>query len=89
MNKIIINLFLSAYFLSLPVSANYTEYEIEYSHNDEIFIINGEVYESKTYCFNMNQGDKVIFLEGSAFGACVSAKLLNLRTKQTCGVWCE
>ena len=66
-----------------------TEYEIEVSHNDELFIINGEKYEAKTYCFNMEEGDKVIFLSGSAFGACASAEILNLRTKKTCKVWCE
>ena len=66
-----------------------TEYEIEVSHDDELFIINGEKYEAKTYCFNMEKGDRVIFLEGSPYGACASAKLLNLRTKQVCEVWCE
>jgi len=65
------------------------EYEIEVSHNDELFIINGERYEAKTYCFNMEEGDKVIFLEGSALGVCVSAEILNLRTNKTCRVWCE
>ena len=64
-------------------------YEIEVSHNDELFIINDEKYEAKTYCFNMEEDDKVVFLEGSPYGACVSAKLLNLRTKKTCEVWCE
>ena len=66
-----------------------TEYEIEVSHNDEIFIINGEKYEAKTYCFNMEEGDRVIFLDGSPYGACASAKILNLRTKKVCEVWCE
>ena len=66
-----------------------TEYEIEVSHNDEIFIINGEKYEAKTYCFNMEEGDRVIFLDGSPYGACASAKILNLRTKNVCEVWCE
>lgn len=64
-------------------------YEIEVSHNDELFVINGEKYEAKTYCFNMEEGDRVTFLEGSALGACVSAKLLNLRTRDICEVWCE
>lgn len=39
-------------------------YEIEVSHNDELFIINGEKFEAKTYCFNMEEGDRVIFLDG-------------------------
>lgn len=64
-------------------------YAIEVSHNDELFIINGEKFEAKTYCFNMNEGDSVLFLEGSPFGACASAVLLNLRTRQRCDVWCD
>lgn len=66
-----------------------TEYEIEVSHNDELFIINGETFEAKTYCFDMQEGDRVIFLEGSAYGACATAEILNLRTKERCEVWCE
>ena len=64
-------------------------YEIEVSHNDELFVINGEKFEAKSYCFNMDEGDRVIFIEGSALGVCASATLLNLRTKQKCEVWCE
>lgn len=64
-------------------------YVIETSHNDELFIINGEKFEAQTYCFNMEEGDEVMFLDGSPFGACASATLLNLRTRQKCEVWCE
>ena len=66
-----------------------TSYEIEVSYNDDFFIINGEKYEAKTYCFNMHEGDKVVFVEGSPYGVCVSAKLLNLRSEKICNVWCE
>ncbi len=62
---------------------------IETSHNDELFIINGEKFEAKTYCFNMEEDDEVMFLDGSPFGACASATLLNLRTREKCEVWCE
>jgi hypothetical protein len=68
---------------------NKQRYPIEVAHNDELFIINGEKYEAKTYCFNMEEGDSVIFLEGSALGVCVSAELLNLRSGTECRVWCE
>jgi len=68
---------------------NKSRYFIEVSHNDELFIINGERYEARTYCFNMIEGDPVIFLEGSALGVCVTAELLNLRTRNECPVWCE
>lgn len=64
-------------------------YVIEVSHNDELFIINGEKYEAQTYCFGFEEGDKVIFLKGSPFGACASAKILDLRNNRECRLWCE
>ena len=64
-------------------------YVIEFAHNDELFIINGERYEAKVYCLGWDQGQRVIFLEGSAYGACVSAKLYNLDRSEDCDVWCE
>lgn len=64
-------------------------YPIEVAHNDELFVINGEKYEAKTYCLGWDEGESVFFLEGSAFGACVSAKLLNLDREEICEVWCE
>ena len=79
-------------FLFILVATNLsaqTRYYIEHSHNDELFIINGEKYEAQTYCFNMEEDDPVVFLEGSAFGACASAEILNLRTRTVCRVWCE
>ena len=69
--------------------SNRKGYIIEVTHNDEIFIINGEKYEAKTYCLGWEQGDQVIFIEGNAFGACASAKLLNLNRNEVCEVWCE
>lgn len=64
-------------------------YEIEVAHNDELFIINGEKFEAQTYCLGWEEGDEVLFLEGSPVGACSSAELLNLRTREKCEVWCE
>jgi len=64
-------------------------YTIETSHNDELFIINGEKFEAQNYCFNMEEGDAVVFLDGSPYGACASATLLNLRTRQKCATWCQ
>lgn len=89
MDKSIRTLSLVIFVLFSLSSFAVTEYEIEISHNDELFIINGEKYEAQTYCFNMEEGDKVIFLKGSAYGACATATLLNLRTKNKCKVWCE
>lgn len=64
-------------------------YVIEVSHDDELFIINGERYEAQTYCFNMEEGDEVIFIEGDAFGGCATATIINLRTRDECELWCE
>jgi hypothetical protein len=64
-------------------------YEIEVAHNDEFFVINGEKFEAQTYCLGWEEGDEVIFLDGSPYGACASATLLNLRTEEKCDVWCE
>ena len=66
-----------------------TDYEIEAAANDETFIINGEVFKARTYCFGWEKDDHVIFLEGSPSGACASATLYNRRTEDTCEVWCE
>jgi hypothetical protein len=65
------------------------EYRIQASADDETFVVNDEVFKAKTYCFNMEKGDKVIFLSGSPLGSCVSAELLNMRTNKVCKVWCE
>ena len=64
-------------------------YEIEIAHNDELFIINGEKYEAKTYCLGWDSGEYVIFLDGSLMGVCVTAVLYNINRKQKCEVWCE
>ena len=64
-------------------------YEIEVAHNDELFVINGEKFEAQTYCLGWEEGDQVLFLDGSPYGACASATLLNLRTREKCNVWCE
>lgn len=64
-------------------------YLVEHAVNDETFIINGNVYKAKTYCMSLDRGDRVIFAEGSALGACASAKLVNLRNGDICEVWCE
>lgn len=73
----------------VPVSAGSRGYPIEVSHNDELFVINGEKFEAQTYCFDMEVGDRVLFVEGSAFGACASAEFVNLRNNRKCEVWCE
>ena len=57
--------------------------------NDETFVIDKAVFKAKTYCFGVKEGDRVRFIEGSASGACASAKFLVLSTGNICEVWCE
>jgi len=64
-------------------------YPVELSHGNERFIINGAKYKAKTSCLNVQEGDRGIFTEGSAIGACTSAEFRNLRTNKKCSVWCE
>ncbi len=79
----------SCIFFLLPRVNAKSSYAIEASVNDETFIVNGEVFKARTYCFDVRKGDKVIFTEGSAIGACSSAEFLNLRSNKKCEVWCE
>jgi hypothetical protein len=63
-------------------------YEVEFSHNNELFIIDDEKFEEKRYC-DVEAEDEVIFIEGGPDEACVSAIFINLRTKEECEVWCD
>ena len=65
-------------------------YEIEeVLHPSVAFIINGENFEAKSFCYDMEEGDQVIFMKGNSLGECASAEILNLRTNQNCKVRCE
>jgi hypothetical protein len=62
--------------------------------DDETFVFKGrsgniEIFKAKTYCFHVEKGDQVIFLEGGPDSVCVSAEFLDLRTEEKCEVWCE
>ena len=46
-------------------------------------------YEAQTYCLGWDEGEEVLFIEGSPYGACASAKLYNLDRRESCDVWCE
>ena len=64
-------------------------YEVEHAAHGDKYTINGESFEAKTHCRDLEKGDSVVFLQGAATGACTSAKVLNLRNKQKCELWCE
>ena len=72
-----------------PKNTTTDSYQIEFAHNDEVFIINGEKFEAQTYCLGWDVGDSVLFIDGSPLGACASAKLFNINRKEACDVWCE
>ncbi len=82
-------LFLCTFFQMGYSSARVQEYVIEVAHKDELFIINGEKFQAQTYCLGWDEGESVIFLEESPFGACASAVLYNVDRKEVCEVWCE
>ncbi len=60
------------------------------SINDEKFLIlttwGKQLFEAKTYCFNIEEGHNVIFLEST--GVCVSNTFIDLNSDVTCEVWC-
>jgi hypothetical protein len=79
---------LLALLLTTPCFAA-SEYVVEVAHNDEFFIINGEKFSAKTYCMHLNQGDRVIFTDGSPSGLSISATVYDLNTKEECDLWSE
>ena len=86
MKKIFLMLF---FCLITPTpSKSATTYTIDVSYNEELFIIDGEKFEAKYYCVGFEEGDEVIFIEGSPY-SCAHAKILNLRNRRICEVWCE
>ena len=66
-----------------------SDYPIDAAVDDEIFIINGEKFEAQTYCLGWSEGESVIFLDGSEYGACASASIFNVERAESCDVWCE
>lgn len=70
-------------------SGGKASFYIEHSYDDVFFIINDEKFEAKTFCNFWNEGDKVIFIDGNAFGACATAKIYNQNRKEVCEVWCN
>jgi uncharacterized metal-binding protein len=89
MKKYLANLALVVGFVGFAsVTEAAPQYEIEAAGNDEKFVIDGELYEAKTYCMGWDEGDSVIFVDGTP-GACADATLFNMSRRETCEVWCE
>ncbi len=53
------------------------------------FVMNGVEFAAKGFCPDFQFGDGVIFLTGNPNGECTEALVQNLRTNQTCDVWCQ
>jgi len=70
-------------------SSSSREFRIQAAVNDETFVIDGNVFKARTYCFGIYEGDRVIFIEGSGTGVCTSAKFIKVGSDRTCDVWCE
>ena len=80
--------FLVACMFSFQTLGN-SSYTVEASSNDEIFIVDGEVYKAQTYCIGFaDRGDEIYVVDGT-HGLCVSAKLINKSSGESCDVWCE
>ena len=65
------------------------EYTVASSVNDDTFVINGRVFKAKSFCLNVLQGDRVVFIEGRADGSGLAATIVNVRTGERCQVLCE
>lgn len=72
---------------TLYVPNLYLEIEKEIE-SDEKWLIDDEIYEAKTYCFGLYEGDRIKFIEGTP-GVCVSAKFIKENSNDICEVWCE
>ncbi|MEO8181928.1 MAG: hypothetical protein ABI895_24090 [Deltaproteobacteria bacterium] len=70
-------------------TASSREFRIQAAADDDVFVIDGHVFKAKTYCFGVEAGDRVVFIEGSGTGACTSAKFIEIGSDRICDVWCE
>jgi len=75
-----------------PTSATASDRGIVSSSvKDETFIVElsggKAVFKARTYCFNVNEGDQVVFTKNPS--VCTSNTFVNKRTGKTCDVWCE
>lgn len=59
--------------------------------NDETFVIETQlgrkVFEAKTYCFGIAEGDHVVFVASPSI--CIANKFIHKRSGNVCEVWCK
>lgn len=64
-------------------------YRIQDASHASSFEINNHNFEATEKCPAFKRGDKVVFLEGSAYGICTKAVFARPDGSQKCTVWCE
>jgi hypothetical protein len=62
---------------------------VESAISDTDLLINGIQYSAKDVCYNFQVGDQVEFLTGNPSGNCTEAIILNMRSNESCDVWCQ
>jgi hypothetical protein len=62
---------------------------VESAVNDTDLLINGIQYSAKDVCYNFQVGDQVEFLTGDPSGQCTDALIVNMRSNESCDVWCQ
>lgn len=63
-------------------------YTIQERIGDDRLRINGVLFQMHSPCPDLQAEDPVMFLEGSPYGSCVTAQILNLRNKRHCSLQC-
>jgi hypothetical protein len=84
--------FFLVFFLLWATITSAADYGIVIANiNDEKFVISTpygkHIFGAQSYCFNINEDDKVIFIENPS--VCVSNTFVDLQTGSKCQVWCE
>lgn len=75
--------------LSITAGNTTPAYPVQKIIENEVFIINGYRYEAMTVCEGIDEGDWVVFLQGSPYGACSSAVIQSLHNGAKCSLWCD
>lgn len=68
---------------------SFSNHRLQAMVDSNMAIINDNVYDAMTACFLWLAGDMVEFIEGSALGSCVTARIYNITRDETCDFWCE
>lgn len=88
--KIIISLLLIVLCLNLNTVQAKELFKVQQVSKGQVFIINDNQFTLRDAgCNKVTMGDLVRFVEGSPSGVCIAATFIDLRTGETCDVWCH